>query len=160
MRAIYKLANSSTSLPLLTTNLLRALFVNLKEDSLAFLAGIWIGSDEIMGENEQLCVVALRHAVAFLEAHLPEDEGVDFQTILPSLIVVLQDPDIQRRRAALECISLLSKLAQRRFSTVYGFDAIYGANSGTFNFFVKNMHIDIIPVCLKRKAPIPEPGRF
>jgi len=41
MRKVYKLANSPC-LPLFSINLLRALFVNIKDDALAFLAGVWI----------------------------------------------------------------------------------------------------------------------
>jgi U3 small nucleolar RNA-associated protein 10 len=128
MRKVYTLANS-TSVPLLSTNLLQALFVNLKDDALAFLAGLWTSSP-LDNEGSQSRLTSLRHAAAFLEAHKSMDDFVDFQTILPSLIVVLQAPDMQEREAASEYMAALLRLTAKRFSTVYGFDTIYGESSG------------------------------
>jgi U3 small nucleolar RNA-associated protein 10 len=117
MRTIYHLANVSTTL-------LQALFVNFKEDALAFLAGIWSTNDaEILKESRS---VTLLHAAAFLEAHILEDDGIDFQTILPPLLVALQDPDAQICQGALECISRIRILSDRRLSSVYRFDTVYG----------------------------------
>ncbi|KAJ7452113.1 hypothetical protein B0H11DRAFT_1742292 [Mycena galericulata] len=121
MRTVYKLANSSAAVPVLTIGLLRELFVSLKDDALAFLAGLWTTTTD-----NSLCVAALRHAAAFLEAHKEEADGVDFQTILPSLIICLQSAERDIRAAALDCISLLGDLAEQPFSAVYAFDVIYG----------------------------------
>ncbi|KAJ7178741.1 armadillo-type protein [Mycena crocata] len=123
MRTVYKLANSSAVVPVLTIGLLRELFINLKDDALCFLAGIWTTCFESAPE---LCVIALRHAAAFLEAHKQEADGVDFQTILPSLMTCLQSTHSEIRVVALDCISLLRDLAEQRFSAVYAFDVIYG----------------------------------
>jgi U3 small nucleolar RNA-associated protein 10 len=106
-------------------SLLQTLFVNLKDDALAFLAGIWINRAQENSE-EDLSTVALRHAAAFLEAHLAEDDGTDFQTIFPAFLVALQSQDVDIRRAASDCITCLCRLADRRFSAVYRFDTIYG----------------------------------
>jgi U3 small nucleolar RNA-associated protein 10 len=93
MRTIYHLANVSTTLPVLSSRLLQALFINFKEDALIFLVDVWSTSDaEVLKE---LRSVALLHAAAFLEAHILEDDGIDFQTILPSLLVALQDSNAQ-----------------------------------------------------------------
>lgn len=109
--------------------LLRALFVKLKDDCLAFLSACW--STSVGADDETLGTAALRHAAAFLEAHLSEGDGVDFQTILPSILVALQSSDRQRRQLACECISLLLKLAKtQKFVKVYAFDVIYGDNGG------------------------------
>lgn len=123
MREVYNLSNISTTLPILASNLLQTLFVNLKSDALAFLAGIWCTVESI---RHDLRSVALLHAAAFLEAHLLEDDGLDFQTILPSLLVSLQCHDLQTRQGALECISRLRLLANRKLVAVYRFDTIYG----------------------------------
>jgi len=124
MRSIYKLANASSNVPVLATTLLQILFVNLKQDTLAFLAGIWAtGGKEDSKESRS---VALLHAVAFLEAHILEDDGTDFQTILPTLLVALQNPDQQVCQGALECISRIRILASGKLSSVYRFDVIYG----------------------------------
>ena len=124
MRRIYHLANVSTTLPVLSSRLLQALFVNFKEDALIFLAGIWSTKDaEVLKESRS---VALLHSAAFLEAHILEDDGIDFQTILPLLLVVLQDPDSQICQGALECISRIRILSDRKLSLVYRFDTVYG----------------------------------
>ena len=124
MRTICHLANISTTLPVLASTILQTLFINFKEDALAFLAGIWSTSDaEVLKESRS---VALLHAAAFLEAHILEDDGIDFQTILPSLLVALQDPDTQICQGALECISRIRILSDRKLSSVYRFDTVYG----------------------------------
>ena len=78
---------------------------------------------EVLKESRS---VALLHAAAFLEAHILEDDGIDFQTILPLLLVALQDPDTQICQGALECISRIRTLSDRKLSLVYRFDTVYG----------------------------------
>jgi hypothetical protein len=81
MRSIYRLANASSNMPILATAILQILFVSLKGGALAFLAGIWAtGGKNDFKESRS---IALLHAAAFLEAHILEDDGIDFQTILP-----------------------------------------------------------------------------
>ncbi|KAG6909155.1 hypothetical protein DXG01_001782 [Tephrocybe rancida] len=133
IRKVYKLANVSSSVPDFTTGVLQTLFINLKSDALAFLAGIWTDSTDIGGSND-LRTVALNHAAAFFQAHVLEDDGVDFQTILPALLVALQSSDVEQRNVALTCISSLRQLADRKFTTVYGFDVIYGASEDQIQY--------------------------
>jgi U3 small nucleolar RNA-associated protein 10 len=135
MRSIYRLANASSNMPILATTILQILFVSLKGDALAFLAGIWAtGGKEDLKESRS---IALLHAAAFLEAHILEDDGIDFQTILPTLLVALQNPDQQVCQGALECISRVRILAGRKLSSVYRFDAIYGhGDSEYFNALI------------------------
>ncbi|KAJ7756261.1 hypothetical protein B0H16DRAFT_696293 [Mycena metata] len=135
MRTVYKLANSSSAVPLLTIGLLSELFVHLKDDALAFLAGVWTTS---VDSSPPICVVALRHAAAFLEAHNAEADGVDFQTILPALVICLQNPESEIRTAALDCITVQSKLAEQRFSAVYAFDAIYGESDAKLQYLAQS----------------------
>jgi len=124
MRSIYTVANSAMA-PL-STHLLGALFTNFKDDALAFLAGIWTNHPD-----NEVRVTALRHAAAFLESHISEEQSIDFQTVLPSLFVALHALDVRGKEAALECLSRLVSLTDTKFSTVYGFDTIYGEGSGT-----------------------------
>ncbi|KAJ7735453.1 hypothetical protein B0H14DRAFT_3898709 [Mycena olivaceomarginata] len=95
--------NSTSTNLLLTVKLLAEIFSYLKDDALAFLAGVWTTSWD---STTDLCVLALRHAVAFLEAHNKEADGT--------------------RTAALDCIAVQRSLAEQRFSAGYAFDAIYG----------------------------------
>jgi U3 small nucleolar RNA-associated protein 10 len=123
MRTVYKLVTSTTS-PL-STNLFETLFVNLQDDSLAFLAGIWTNTTD-----NEIRRIALSHAVAFLEAHKSKKTSIDFQTVLPSLLVALRSIDAEGKEIVLACISQLALLTEKRFSAVYGIDTIYGSGSG------------------------------
>lgn len=93
---------------------------------MAFLAGIWSTSKVDQFKNSM--TISFLHAAAFLEAHILEDDGVDFQTILPTLLVGLQSSDPQMCQGALECISRIRILSERKLSSVYRFDTIYGQN--------------------------------
>lgn len=125
MRTVYYVASSSSS-PVISTALLQALFTNLKDDALAFLAGIWAGADKRARDDEQLRAFALLHASAFLQAHIDENDGVDFQTILPMLLIGLSSPSGLVRQAAIKCMAQLQVLSERQLVTVYKFDGIYG----------------------------------
>ncbi|KJA17838.1 hypothetical protein HYPSUDRAFT_191636 [Hypholoma sublateritium FD-334 SS-4] len=132
MRSIYQLANASTTVPVISTTILQILFVTLKGDALAFLAGIWsTGSNDTVKDSQG---ISLLHAAAFLEAHIQEDDGVDFQTILPALLVALQSNDTQICQGALACISRVRILAEHNFSSVYRFDTIYGENDRALQY--------------------------
>jgi U3 small nucleolar RNA-associated protein 10 len=131
MRTVYKFANTA-AIPVVSTNLQRALFINLKEDALAFLAGVSLTSDSL-----SLRFVALRHAAAFLDAHSPIPKPVDFQTILPALLAALPALDVPGREAAMDCILIMWKLSEAKPMTVYGFDSIYGDVSGMLPDFAE-----------------------
>ena len=136
LRAVYRLSNSSASLPLLSTHLLRTLFINLGDDALAFLAGVWLTASEPADDHKPeaeapIQYAALRHAGAFLEAHVATRRTVDFQTVLPAMLVALQSRDASVREAAVRCIAVVVKLSfSSEAEGVYAFDAIYGADSG------------------------------
>lgn len=129
IRAVYRLANSSANAPSLSSHLMRSLFVTLADDTLSFLAGVWL---EGVQESSRtiLSYVALYHATAFLEAHNATQRPVDFQTVLPAILVALQHEDNRVREAALQCIAALSRLsATKKPESVYAYDAIYGPSS-------------------------------
>ncbi|KAK0237018.1 armadillo-type protein [Armillaria nabsnona] len=122
MRSIYGLANSSSSN--IAMHMLRTLFMNIADEALAFLTGVWADCDD-----EDLAVVAFGHTIALLKAHMSGDESVDFQTIVPSLLVSLQSPHLEIRKAALQCVGLLAKGAEKKYARVYAFDTIYGGST-------------------------------
>lgn len=115
--------------PVVTTTILQILFTTLKDDALAFLAGMW--SIATMPKFEQSRNISFLHAAAFLEAHIQEADGVDFQTILPSLLVALQNTEAQASQGALECLSRIHILINAKLSSVYKFDVVYGQNGRT-----------------------------
>ncbi|KAI0369251.1 hypothetical protein BV20DRAFT_968110 [Pilatotrama ljubarskyi] len=140
LRDVYRLSNSSAHLALLSTHLLRALFVNLGNDALAFLVGIWLtakSDSELKLEVEQSHIqyAALRHAGAFLEAHVVTQRIIDFQTVFPAILIMLQSPDAAVREAAARCIGVVIKLSSsKEAEAVYAFDAIYGSDSANLQY--------------------------
>lgn len=131
MRAVYNLANC-LSFPVLTSSLLRILFCNLKSDALVFLAGVWTLESPMSADNSFLHEIALRHAAAFLEAHVLEDDGVDFQTIVPALLIALQSAIGGVRKAAVECLNRIRLISEKKLKNVYKFDMIYGDAKGAY----------------------------
>ncbi|KII90106.1 hypothetical protein PLICRDRAFT_686024 [Plicaturopsis crispa FD-325 SS-3] len=129
MRAVYRLANSSSSATLLSTRLLQAQFIGLKDDTLSFLAGIWTCSASD-GNDGWITRVALRHAIAFFAAHQTEEKPADFQTVLPSLLIAMHSSNAATREAAAECVHVISQISQqKRPASVYGYDTVYGKGS-------------------------------
>ncbi|KAH9033947.1 hypothetical protein EDB84DRAFT_1578278 [Lactarius hengduanensis] len=118
MRSIYKLSNSSSSLSTIPASLLRAQFINLADDALAF----WWET-------------ALSHALTFILAHEATEKVIDFQTVLPALLVALGDPDRGVRHRASECVHLLARLSTaKQVSGVYAFDTIYGDSTSQLKY--------------------------
>ncbi|OSD00001.1 hypothetical protein PYCCODRAFT_1479448 [Trametes coccinea BRFM310] len=138
LRDVYRLSNSSAHLALLSTHLLRSLFVNLGDDALAFLAGVWLtasSSGKLADEQSHIQYAALRHAGAFLEAHVVTQRTVDFQTVLPAMLVMLQSQDSSVREAAIRCIAVVIKISSaKEAEAVYAFDAIYGDVSSELQY--------------------------
>ncbi|KAI9060150.1 hypothetical protein FKP32DRAFT_1760434 [Trametes sanguinea] len=138
LRDVYRLSNSSAHLALLSTHLLRSLFVNLGDDALAFLVGVWLAassSAKLVDEQSHIQYAALRHAGAFLEAHVVTQRTVDFQTVLPAMLVMLQSQDPSVREAAIRCIAVVIKIsAAKEAEAVYAFDAIYGDASSELQY--------------------------
>lgn len=163
MRSIYEIANASTSLPILSSTILQLLFLGLKDNSLAFLSGIWASnfpksnsstnshpasasaSSRAQDEFKNSRAISLLHAAAFLEAHVLEEGGMDFQTVLPSLVVGLlstatggmggeavgvEGGQMQIRKGVFECLSRVRVLVEGVLKEVYKFDVIYGEGEG------------------------------
>jgi U3 small nucleolar RNA-associated protein 10 len=125
-RKVYKMLNNSGTVPILALGLLQSLFSVLKTDVLVFLAGVWTSSSS---DFQSLQTLALLQATAFLEAHVQEADGIDFQTILPAVLVALQFSNPLSRLAALECVKRLRIVSESKLTQVYKFDVIYGKDS-------------------------------
>ncbi|KAI0031465.1 hypothetical protein K488DRAFT_52013 [Vararia minispora EC-137] len=130
LRAVYALMNAAQLPSALMTHTLRSLFSSLGKDTLAFLAGTWLLNDQTEPLHGRLRHTSLAHAYAFLAAHEYTDHTVDFQTIVPALLVALQDNDALVRQAAAHCVAALDKVCQAsQVSAVYAFDTVYGEAS-------------------------------
>ncbi|KAI0092311.1 armadillo-type protein [Irpex rosettiformis] len=127
-RSLYMLANSTTSLPAISRHIIRILVGSLGDDALKFLAGIWLNGAN--GVDSTTRYASLRHASAYLEAHFSTQRFVDFQVIVPALLVALADGDSRVREAGLDCVTVLFRLSQaKKPVSVYAFDEIYGPGS-------------------------------
>ncbi|KAJ8583913.1 hypothetical protein M405DRAFT_936925 [Rhizopogon salebrosus TDB-379] len=127
MQNLYAVAvTSGSSTPSqLSTHLIQAIFLNLKDVSLEFLLGVLLARSPVL---ERVRTRALLHALAFLRG-FTSGGAVDFQTVLPSFIAVLMDArtDKQGRALIFECVSALASTSERKH--VYGLGTVYGAGS-------------------------------
>ncbi|KAI0070967.1 hypothetical protein K474DRAFT_1669523 [Panus rudis PR-1116 ss-1] len=133
LRNLYKVVNSTAGLPLLSGYVIRNMFMNLGNDALKFLASIWLSADlDVPAEPQHF--VALHHAAAFMEAHLATNQWIDFQTVLPTILVALQHTDRRVRGAALDCLTALVKMSEHKPAAVYAYDEIYGSSSASLQY--------------------------
>lgn len=132
MREIYAILNALSTNMKLISKANSTLFGHLGSDTILFLAGIWTSSSfSTHNKANVVGYVALRHASAFLRAHVDGDSVVDFQTVLPSLLVALQSIDRQIRSAAMDCINVLAKVDEGKKPTlIYAYDQVYSNASG------------------------------
>ncbi|KAF8889071.1 hypothetical protein BD779DRAFT_1714897 [Infundibulicybe gibba] len=115
MRQLYMLANSPATPLALASYMNKILFTRLG-------SGLWV-QRESAGSSGDFATTALSHAMAFLKAHTGDQAGVDFQTILPALLVAVH-----------ESSPAVQETAKVQFSTVYSFDAIYGDSGGQLQY--------------------------
>lgn len=131
MRSMYKLSNSFSSPSAVPASLLSTQFVHLADAALSFLVGVWLSAEE----DAQLRRIALSHALAFILAHKATEQVIDFQTVLPALLVALGDPDRGVRHQASGCVHLLAQLSTaKQASGVYAFDTIYGESTSQLKY--------------------------
>ena len=67
---------------------------------------------------------------------------MNFQVIVPSLLVVLQEGDVSLRGAAMDCLGAVSAGEGGKNASIYAFDGLYGSFSGVSSL---KLHV---PVCL------------
>ncbi|BGP11136.1 snoRNA-binding rRNA-processing protein utp10 [Rhodotorula toruloides] len=140
--SVYRLAHAYTGSPAsttLSTALLEALFASLvTDDALAFLASICTSRHVTL----DLRLAALRDATVFIEVLAaatasPKGKVVDWQVVVPSLVVALADEDKRIRTEALKALdkvrATLAPAAagkkDAKVGTVYGRDKMYGAKA-------------------------------
>ena len=131
-RAIYALANSSSTTHTLSTSLLKALFLNLRGQTLLFLAGVWTSSILSDMDSVTLPHAALFHGAAFLRAQVADgDHPHDFQGIVPSLLIALRSRQHIVRSAAMDCVAIISESSSsaKGSPTIYALDSVYGNSS-------------------------------
>lgn len=128
---IYLWANTAILPANVAQSLLRSLLTQLGEEALLFLSSVWTSSTS----PAPLRTSALKHALAFIRAYatLPttpaaQGQPVDFQVILPQILIALQDSDKDVRRVAVDV--LRSVEGGEGMGDVYALDTVYGDQSG------------------------------
>ena len=124
---LYALVNSNYLPPTLSRVLLRSLLTQLNEDALPFLASVYASPSL----SSALRIAALRHATAFVSAHASAEEGkaVDFQMVLPSLLVAMQDSNQDVREAGLGVLKAVGGLIRIGTGEIFALDTFYGSQS-------------------------------
>ncbi|GAA5867626.1 hypothetical protein JCM8547_001319 [Rhodosporidiobolus lusitaniae] len=135
----YRLAHlhsgSSPAATSLSTQLLEALFSKLvTEDAVAFLAALFTTSSTV---SLDLRLAALKDTAVFVEVlsavtAAPKGKLVDWQVVVPSLVVALADEEKKVRVEALRVLEQVRKSMQgvvtegKKVGSVYGREAFYG----------------------------------
>ena len=126
----YEWCNSGTLPGPLSQILLRTILAQLREDALVFFASIWTTTT-----GSRLQLAALRHAQAFVTAYANSPNAVmDFQLVLPALLMAVQLTDRHVRAAAVQVLKVISDLASCSTEETYAVDTIYGSRSGMHPF--------------------------
>ncbi|TYJ57970.1 U3 small nucleolar RNA-associated protein 10 [Cryptococcus floricola] len=127
---IYLWANTAVLPAPIAQSLLRSLLTQLGEDALLFFASVWTSPSALFPSG--LRTSALRHALAFIRAYAalpatPSNPPVDFQVILPQVLIALQDSERQVRQAAVDVLKGIS--GGEAMGDVYALDVVYGERS-------------------------------
>lgn len=126
-QSIYRLAHTGTTAGAagLAGTILSALFTTIVEDdTLAFLAKVWTTESV-----QQLRVSALRDAAVFVKVQAMPEMGkvVDFQVVVPAVLVALMDAEKKVRQEAMQLLAVLRETIPASTAEVYGKDVFYGA---------------------------------
>ncbi|OCF41969.1 hypothetical protein I317_04161 [Kwoniella heveanensis CBS 569] len=124
---LYSWSNSGVLPPSLAQVLLRALLAQLGEEALLFLASVWTSQSPLA-----LRTASLRHATAFVSAYagVKIEQGIDFQIMIPSVLVALRDSEKPIRAAAVDLLRAMALNAQAS-ENIYALDTVYGSRSDT-----------------------------
>ncbi|KZT53175.1 hypothetical protein CALCODRAFT_60703 [Calocera cornea HHB12733] len=134
-RAVYRLLSNQGLASPARTQCLKCLFSSLRDDSLLLLAGIWADDSS----SAEVRTSALSHGRAILQSHNSGDL-VDFQAIVPSLLVALSDGSRLVRSAAVKACKTLAEMysAGRKPKAVFAIDHLYGDESSQVQYLERN----------------------
>lgn len=138
MQDMYRLISTSTGREL-STILLKALFVNLREEALLLLVGTWVPCMlNPIPNSEHLFQTALFHTLAFLRAQVEDSNSPqDFQTIVPALLVALHSGIKSVRSTVMDCIAVIAQsTSSSSASAVYAVDTVYGEKTSKWDLFI------------------------
>ncbi|SCV73190.1 BQ2448_7115 [Microbotryum intermedium] len=132
--AVYQLAHARSaveSVPsALASSLLRSLFGHMVVvDTLAFLASVF--SSNTM--SIELRVIALRDTAVYVQAQASPDlrKPVDWQVVVPAIVLALTSPDRRIRVEAMSLVSVLLHAMPKSSAHIYGREKFYGPHSSS-----------------------------
>ncbi|WVN90881.1 uncharacterized protein L203_106124 [Cryptococcus depauperatus CBS 7841] len=128
-RHVYLWANSVVLPPSISQDLLQSIFTQLDKDVLLFLASIWSSTSHAVPLSVRIS--ALKHALVFINSSSPMKDAklVDFQVILPQILIVVQDSESDVRKAAIDVLRSIDR--GDSMGEVYALDKVYGDRSET-----------------------------
>ncbi|KAK8849743.1 hypothetical protein IAR55_005078 [Kwoniella newhampshirensis] len=126
-KQIYLWANAGLLPASVSSTLLRSLLTQLGEDALLFFASLWTSTSSVT-----LRTASLRHATAFISAcsGVKSQQGVDFQILIPAILIALRDGEQVVRQAGVKVLKAMSGETEGS-ATIYALDTIYGDRSDT-----------------------------
>ncbi|KAK4052295.1 snoRNA-binding rRNA-processing protein utp10 [Microbotryomycetes sp. JL221] len=164
-QAVYALAHTGTTQGgrALATMLLKALFARLLlDDSLSFFASIYTS----MAFVSELRAFALKDSATFVKTQNAvgsSKSAIDYQAVVPAVVVALQDKEKQVRIAALELLQSIQQSSVDSSSSpknIYGRDQIYGATSTSVQYLDSRDVNAYIGKILGSKTEIAMDGAF
>ena len=134
--------------------LVPVLYARLGRDLLAFLAGVWAMEGEVGAElpaeapaelhvelpaaaDVPRRVLAAREAAQLVRHAAARGTLLDVQTLLPSVLLLLQSPAAVLRDAGAQLVAALAAMhraAHAPAAEIYGYDAVYGAASAPLQY--------------------------
>ncbi|KAK4702660.1 U3 small nucleolar RNA-associated protein 10, partial [Phenoliferia sp. Uapishka_3] len=129
-KKVYAIAHTGTTAGAadFARDLLSSLFTTLAgADAVAFLASVW--TDQSTDEGLKIC--ALRDAKVFVEVQSKKEVkgNVDFQTVVPSVLVALIDGGKKVREEAVGVLEAVVKGMPEKVGEVYGRGEFYGKST-------------------------------
>ena len=138
---LYTLVNSDILPSHLAQSVLRFLLTQLKDDALIVFAYIWTSG------HRHARLAALKHALGFIQAYATlTQQTVDFQMVIPSLLIALQDNVKEIRSAAVAVLKKIGSLVEKGGTEIYALDTIYGSRSGML--FCNRFMLPLADVCV------------
>lgn len=119
-----------------------ALYARLGRDALALLAGVWAMEERAVpggGAPSDVAelVLAVRHATQLVRRAAATHTPLDVQTLLPSVLLLLQDARAALRDAGAQLLGALAAAhaaAPGAAADIYGYECVYGAASAALQY--------------------------
>lgn len=131
---VYRCAHTGTTkgAKSLAASMLSAIYLlSILNDTLPFLVSIFTSPST----TTDLKLVTLQETKAFIEAQGTATSAVDFQMVLPALLVALHDGDRRVREEVMNVVEVMKRGLAKSAATVYARGSFYSQEKGKFSPF-------------------------